>query len=149
MREINHIAIHCSATQPNAKVENIQKYWKEVLGWHAPGYHDIISADGTIHDLLPYQEISNGVKGFNHDTVNVCYIGGIDRSGHPTDTRTPQQKEALIKLLTELKELFPLALIQGHRDFSPDLDGDGIIEECEWVKSCPSFDAKSEYASIK
>lgn len=30
--------------------------------------------------------------------------------------------------------------IVGHRDLSPDKNGDGIITSNEWVKLCPSFD---------
>jgi N-acetylmuramoyl-L-alanine amidase len=38
--------------------------------------------------------------------------------------------------------------IVGHRDLSPDLDGDGIVEPQEWIKQCPCFDAKEEYKDI-
>ena len=30
----------------------------------------------------------------------------------------------------------------GHRDTSPDLNGDGVIEPYEYVKVCPCFDVK-------
>ena len=29
----------------------------------------------------------------------------------------------------------------GHRDLSPDLNGNGEIEPEEWIKECPCFDA--------
>ena len=32
----------------------------------------------------------------------------------------------------------------GHRDLSPDLNGNGEIEPEEWVKACPCFDAEEE-----
>jgi N-acetylmuramoyl-L-alanine amidase len=44
--------------------------------------------------------------------------------------------------LVELSEKYPAATILGHRDFSPDKDGDGIIEFFEWIKYCPGFDVK-------
>ncbi len=28
----------------------------------------------------------------------------------------------------------------GHRDLSPDLNGDGAISQNEWCKTCPGFD---------
>jgi N-acetylmuramoyl-L-alanine amidase len=43
--------------------------------------------------------------------------------------------------LIELSKKYPDAAILGHRDFSPDKNGNGIIEYFEWIKSCPSFDA--------
>jgi len=37
------------------------------------------------------------------------------------------------------------AIVCGHRDMSPDSDGDGIIEQHEWFKQCPCFNAGSFY----
>ncbi|MDA5624327.1 N-acetylmuramoyl-L-alanine amidase, partial [Pasteurella multocida] len=31
-------------------------------------------------------------------------------------------------------------VICGHRDLSPDLNGDGTITPNEWLKDCPCFD---------
>ena len=64
------------------------------------------------------------------------------------ETRTEAQKQTLIDLLTILRGEYPDAIIQGHRDFSPDVNGDGIITPDEFIKDCPCFDAKKEYAKI-
>jgi N-acetylmuramoyl-L-alanine amidase len=80
--------------------------------------------------------VSNGVKGFNGETISISYIGGVDEKKRPFDNRTPQQKASLLKLLQELKQKFPTATIQGHRDFS------------NTRKACPSFDAKKEYQNV-
>lgn len=101
-----------------------------------PGYHFITKADGEVVNLLPIEQVSNGVKGYNSVSINVCYIGGIDEKGKPKDTRTPAQKESLLKVLRQLKKQFPNAQIQGHRDF-PNV-----------AKACPSFDAKTEYKTL-
>ena len=61
---------------------------------------------------------------------------------------TEEQKASLFFLLQQLREQFPDAMICGHRDFSPDLNGDGIIEPWEWMKACPCFDAIDEYQSL-
>lgn len=105
------------------------------------GYHYLISADGTVENITPIEQPSNGVKGYNHNSIHVCYKGGWNGK----DTRTDAQKTALLSVLTELKAKFPNAKIQGHRDFSPDLNRDGKITPNEFVKSCPCFDAKTEY----
>jgi N-acetyl-anhydromuramyl-L-alanine amidase AmpD len=39
-----------------------------------------------------------------------------------------------------LERAYPMAQILGHRDLSPDIDGDGVVEEHEWLKDCPCFD---------
>ena len=136
MRNIEYIAVHCSATHQDATVSAIQNYWKKQLGWKMPGYHFIVKPDGEIVELLPITEISNGVAGYNSKTINICYIGGIDAQGKPKDTRTCKQKASLLKKLTELKKQFPKAKVQGHRDFP------------KVKKACPSFDAKSEYKNL-
>ena len=133
MRNINYIAIHCTATQPEASIASIQNYWKNNLGWKNPGYHYIIDRFGNVVNLLPIELVSNGVQGYNSQTINISYVGGIDKSGKPKDTRTEAQKQSILKLLKELRVKFPKAKIQGHRDF-PNVK-----------KACPSFDAKKEY----
>lgn len=50
-----------------------------------------------------------------------------------------------MRILVEmLKREFTIVTVAGHRDFSPDLDGDGKIEPEEWVKECPCFDVRTE-----
>lgn len=136
MRQITHIAIHCSATSQTTSVESIKNYWRQKLGWEYPGYHYIVEADGNVVNLLDISQKSNGVAGWNHTIINVCYIGGIDGSGSPVDNRTPEQKNSLLVLLKSLKRNFPHAIIKGHRDFP------GVR------KACPCFNALSEYSGL-
>jgi N-acetyl-anhydromuramyl-L-alanine amidase AmpD len=46
--------------------------------------------------------------------------------------------------VNDLKMQFPKAVVLGHRDLSPDKDGDGVVEKHEWVKACPCFDVKTQ-----
>ena len=64
------------------------------------------------------------------------------QTGKPKDTRTPEQKEALYKLVKQLIEIYPIKKIIGHRDISPDANYNGIIEPHEWIKACPCFEVK-------
>lgn len=136
MREIKYIVIHCTASQPNTKKEAIINYWKNTLKWKTVGYHRLIDANGVIHELAKYEQITNGVKGYNSESIHFSYIGGIDESGRSKDTRTIKQKESLLYLVKQAKKQFPNAIVQGHKDFK------GV------TKACPSFDAKSEYKDI-
>ena len=97
--------------------------------------------------MRPLEKIGAHAKGYNRNSIGVCYEGGI-RDGAPADTRTDAQRESLASLLVALVCAFPEAKIIGHRDLSPDLDGDGIVEPNEWIKVCPCFDAKTEYENI-
>ena len=49
------------------------------------------------------------------------------------------------KLVMELIEKYPITDVLGHRDASPDKNGDGVITKNEWVKTCPCFDVRSEF----
>ena len=148
MRKITHIVIHCSATPQTASVESIKRYWKEKMKWNSPGYHYIIEANGNIVQLLDEKLPSNGVAGHNSKLINVCYVGGIDAKGKAIDNRTINQKAALIGTIKEIKLRYPTAVVVGHRDFSPDKNGNGIIDPWERIKECPCFEAKAEYSRL-
>lgn len=85
------------------------------------------------------------MKGFNAHSIGLCYEGGLDCRGHPADTRTPAQRATLRQLVTDLELRFPGCRVCGHRDLSPDLNGNGEIEPEEWIKQCPCFDASREF----
>lgn len=147
MREIKYIAVHCTASSQHVTIKELQQEFRR-KGWKNPGYHYVVAADGAITQLLDEEKVSNGVKGFNSVSINVAYIGGIDTTGKPIDNRTDEQKASLRSLLKLLHKKYPTAVIQGHRDFSPDLNHDGRITSNEYIKACPCFDAKKEYANI-
>jgi N-acetylmuramoyl-L-alanine amidase len=135
MRTITHIVVHCTATPQTTTVQSIQRYWRDNLKWRSPGYHFLIEANGTVHNLQPINLPSNGVAGHNANSIHVSYIGGVNGQ-RAVDNRTEAQKTALLRILTDLKKQFPNAIIQGHRDFP------------RVAKACPSFDAKKEYATL-
>lgn len=151
MRIIKHIVIHCSAGYGDRK--SIEKFWKETLGWKVPGYHFLIEQDGTVHKLAALESVTNGVKGFNTSSIHICYIGGVDPKNvkRAMDSRTDAQKAGLINCIRESLEWAKQhqgvrnVKILGHRDFSPDKNGNGVIEPWERIKECPSFDAILEY----
>lgn len=147
MRNIQYIAVHCTASHQSQTIESLKQEFKR-KGWINPGYHYVVSPDGKITQLLDEDKVSNGVKGFNSVSINVAYIGGIDTNGKPIDNRTDAQKASLRSLLKMLHKKYPTAVIQGHRDFSPDLNKDGKITSNEWMKACPCFNAKEEYTNL-
>lgn len=141
MRNINWIVLHCTAGPQTQTVQSILNWWKNGLGWKTPGYHFLIEPNGNFHELVPIEQPSNGVKGFNEDSIHISYIGGV-KDGKPVDNRTEKQRQRMEDLVELLSLQFPNAVIQGHRDFSPDKNRDGIISPDEWFKTCPSFSVK-------
>lgn len=153
-RTITGVVIHCAAT-PNGKpftrsdidamhrqrgfhrqAAAITRY-KTVLGHELPsiGYHYVIELDGSLKPGRHPEEIGAHVQGSNSKTLGVCLIG--------TDRFTLDQWATLRNLIANLKQQYPTASVLGHRDYSPDLDGDGVVERNEWLKICPGFDVKT------
>ncbi len=148
MRKINNIVIHCTASPQNASVKSILDYHHKVKGWKVAGYHYIIEADGMYENPVNIKDVSNGVAGHNSDSIHIAYIGGVDAYGKAIDNRTPHQKQTLIELIKSMKKLFPNAKVLGHRDFSEDKNGNGIVDPWERIKECPCFNAIPEYQNI-
>ena len=142
-----HITIHCSATKPkhNYSVEKLHNDHVVENGWTAIGYHFYITTDGKLNPCRPLNRTGAHVKGFNTDNIGVCLEGGLNNdSGKPDDTYTHNQKEALKDIVEYLQDSFGIddANVKGHRDWSPDLNGDGTIQANERIKECPCFDVK-------
>lgn len=148
-RTMDTIVIHCSATKRgmNFTSKDIKK-WHLSRGFKDIGYHFVILLDGTIEIGRPLNIIGSHVSGYNTGSIGICYVGGLDYFGKPDDTRTNEQKESLIKLIKLLKENINIKEVKGHRDFSKDLNNNGVIEKIEYIKDCPCFNAIEEYESI-
>ena len=144
MRQINLLIIHSSATKEN------QSFTLQALetshrkrGFNGIGYHYYIRKSGEVVNTRPLSRIGAHAKGYNRYSIGICYEGGLDKDGKPKDTRTPQQRAALRKLVNELLVRFSGCKVCGHRDLSPDLNHNGRIEPHEWTKQCPCFDVAS------
>jgi N-acetylmuramoyl-L-alanine amidase len=150
MRKINLIVVHCSATPEGRDVTAADINKMHIArGFKKIGYHYVVRLDGTVETGRKENEIGAHAKGYNANSIGVCYVGGLASDGKtPKDTRTPAQKSALKKLLHTLKQRYPDARIVGHRDLSPDTNHNGKVDKWEWIKACPCFDAIPEYANI-
>lgn len=138
--------VHCSATKPESDIgfDEIDD-WHQARGWSGCGYHAIIRRSGQIEFGRHFDAVGAHVMGQNYRSVGICLVGGIDLDGNPEDNFTDPQMISLRGLLEVLQAAYPGAQVVGHRDLSPDLDGDGVIEAHEWVKACPSFDVAAWY----
>lgn len=127
MRKVKEIIVHCTATKEGRDVSMWELIcWHRNRGFRTVGYHYIIGLDGTVHRGRPEDEIGAHCLGHNNNSIGVCYVGGLDRDGHPKDTRTEAQRKALRQVVDELQQRFPGATVHGHREFAN--------------KACPCFD---------
>jgi N-acetylmuramoyl-L-alanine amidase len=132
MRKLTeYIVIHCSATPPqnDVDVKDIDRWHKE-RGFFGVGYHYVIKRDGTRQKGRNIQDAGAHVVGFNHKSVGVCLVGGMDRDNKVAENNfTKEQWVTLLLTLQELRESYPSAKIVGHRELNPG-------------KDCPSFDVQ-------
>lgn len=163
-RTIDTIVIHCAAT-PNGKAftaeqldamhkeRNFKRDTQAARNFNPTlkclGYHFVIERDGTIRTGRGLEENGAHVQGNNSKTIGICMVG--------TDKFSKAQwlalRECLINLASKILGRTIMTAdsmlqsfsnaginIKGHRDYSPDLNGNGKIERNEWVKICPGFD---------
>lgn len=135
------IVVHCSATAPAADigVADITR-WHKQRGFDTVGYHYVIRRDGTLETGRRESEIGAHVRGHNASSIGICLAGGVSANGKPENNFTAAQWASLESLLLELQSRYPAARVCGHRDLSPDKNGDGRISPDEFIKACPSFD---------
>lgn len=133
---VRFIVIHCSATRCDRDypVEQLLRDHK-ARGFRTIGYHFYIRRSGSVTQHRKLLDVGAHIRGLNRCSIGVCYEGGLDVSGIPADTRTPEQKAQLEELLWKLHKVFPKALIVGHREL-PGVE-----------KACPCFSC-DEYRNL-
>ena len=143
MRNIDSIIVHCSATKAGQDftATDIDR-WHRERGFNGIGYHYVICLDGKLEKGRDVALAGAHCKGWNERSIGICYIGGLDENGRPADTRTNAQKRVLYQIIMDLQREYNILQVLGHRDTSPDLNGDGVIEPYEYVKACPCLDVK-------
>lgn len=156
MNKIDSIIIHCSATRAgqDLRAKDIDRMHRQ-RGFSCIGYNFVVDLDGTVENGRPLTMEgahcnSKGFSGvsYNKHSIGICYIGGLDASGRPVDTRTDEQKVALRNLVAKLCREYDIIELLGHRDTSPDLDGSGEVEPREFIKACPCFEVRDEFCNF-
>ena len=78
MRKIHLIVIHCSATRADRDfTETDLEVCHRRRGFNGTGYHYYIRKDGTTHLTRPVERIGAHAKGFNAESIGICYEGGL------------------------------------------------------------------------
>lgn len=154
MRDIRLIVIHCSASRNGAPLvvdqidhEHAKRGFRrgpefiarQNLGLKSIGYHFVVYVNGALATGRHLDEVGAHAKGYNQKSIGICMVGGLDEHGKATGKFMQAQWETLRDCVTSLQKTYPSVKIIGHRDLSPDLNGDGVIEQNEWMKECPCF----------
>ena len=126
MRELKEIILHCTATKEGQdySAEQVRK-WHLDRGFNDIGYHFLIRLDGTVEAGRPLETVGAHCKGHNANSIGIAYVGGVGKNGSPKDTRTLPQREAMRRLVYDLKQHFEGIEVHCHNEYS--------------TKSCPCF----------
>ena len=130
------IVIHCTATNPNSRltVQALRMMHKR-RGFSDIGYNEWIDRAAVLQPGRGVFEVGAHVAGYNSVSYGISLEGGL----YEFDA-TDAMMATLLRRSRQLVEIFPHAKFCGHRDLSPDLNGNGIIEPFEHMKECPRFD---------
>jgi len=147
LEDIHTIVVHCSATREGQWVDahDIDR-WHKARGWSGIGYHRVICLDGSVEQGRDFTRRGAHVSGNNTNTIGICMIGGLDDEGSPKNTFTSEQYQSLLSEILNIRTFTGGSAVNvcGHRDFSPDLNGDGLITPDEWIKHCPCFEVSEK-----
>ena len=135
------LVLHCSDTRPDQDftIEKLMRSHRARGFGTYPGYHLYVRRDGSLYYCRPIAERGCHVKGYNSNSVGICYEGGHSCSPEYKyeDNRTAEQMVVLDEVLKLLHEVYPEARIVGHCESNP-------------CKACPCLDppASKEYKYI-
>lgn len=130
------LVVHAADTYASMDIgrEEIDQ-WHRARGFSSCGYHYVIRRDSSLEHAREMYSIGAHVKGYNHNSIGICMVGGKATDGGPEDNFTIGQYETLYALLVQLEWLFPEAQVLGHRNF-PRVN-----------KACPCFNVREWRAS--
>lgn len=127
------------------------------------GYHFVIDLTGEVYTGRGVGEVGAHAQNFNAHSIGICLVGGAELEGRYTPAqwkslqtvvliKARQNRISLAMPVRSADASHPLGYrvengVCGHRDLSPDKDGDGLIESFEWLKTCPGFDVSAWLAS--
>ena len=141
VRKISLVVLHCSDTRPDQdfSIGKLTACHKARGYGQYPGYHIFVRRDGTLYYCRPVAERGCHVKGFNSQSIGICYEGGRSLSADVRyeDNRTAEQLQVLDEVLRILHAIYPEARMVGHSELNP-------------RKACPCLvpPASEEYSYI-
>jgi N-acetylmuramoyl-L-alanine amidase len=101
--------------------------WHLERGWLGFGYHELIRITGEHIKGRPTWAEGAHVKSYNGESIGICLEGDFQGTNLGL-----LQKNKLIERLVYYRELYPEAIILGHRDVKPSNPCPGIGHKHFW-----------------
>jgi len=150
MAELKYLIIHCTATPEGRAVSSDDiRFWhtgptsKGCRGWRQVGYSDMVHLDGTIENLVEYNEdnwvqageITNGAGSYNYVSRHIVYVGGMNEDyTEAKNTLTNHQFVSLHNYIKDFIKLHPNIIVIGHNQVH--------------AKACPSFNVYDIFGCV-
>ena len=132
---VHEIVVHCTATRPDfmkgatsqARFEEIRRWHMQDRGWSDIGYHLLIDRGGEVLTGRPFTTIGAHGAGHNAGTIGISLFGGhgSDANDAFIEHFTPQQDQALRRLIEGIETKTQIMKISGHNEYA--------------AKACPGF----------
>lgn len=105
---IPYVIIHHTATPEcktrrdcSSRVQNIQSYHMDSLGWHDIGFSFLIGGDGNIYEGTGWTKEGAHLYGYNKKSVGIAFIGNFE------------DKDASSKMLDAAHKLIRCGISEG------------------------------------
>ena len=122
------IVIHHSASRPDTTMEQINEWHKARFNFPSSfgsfvGYHYVIEESGKVYQCRRDNEF--GMHSVPNDgKIGVCVVGNFQK-----DFPTNEQIVSLEKVVNELKKVYNINEVLGHRDYNPtECPGDNLYK---------------------
>ncbi|MDO9093393.1 MAG: N-acetylmuramoyl-L-alanine amidase [Rubrivivax sp.] len=156
-----HVPGRAGYTSPSRSIDlwHARRGFKRQPAWvarHMPllksiGYHYVVDLDGRLWQGRHLVEAGAHAVGHNADSVGICLVGGAELDAQYTAAQWATLQDLVLQLCNHLsvpmRPFMNGSGVCGHRDLSPDADGDGRINRTDWLKTCPGFDVSAWLAA--
>ena len=114
------VVVHHSVSQ-RGNASEIDRWHRERLDrdgrpWRGIGYHFVILRDGTVEPGRSLGTVGAHAAGRNRTHIGICLIG--------VDAFTVDQREALSRLLQDLRGRYAIRSVERHHEECP---GEGLV----------------------
>jgi len=121
---ITKLFIHTTAGNINDSAVDVMNYFFHGRKWGTGGYHFLIEKSGKVTQVYKDNQVTNGVKGQNSESVHFSWIGGYDfKEG--SNQMSKGQAITLVDMVKFYCKRYPDIEVFGHNQVAQ--------------KSCPWF----------
>lgn len=111
------MVLHGSRTAPSIRRPIDHLRWMDrKKGLLEIGYHLILDKEGGSHLIRPIDSIGCHTPGFNHNSIGVCLIGGVDEEGEPERNFTETQYLSVVRWAAAFMVSYPRGRVVGRSE---------------------------------